>query len=581
MRRIFILFALLIVAFELRAEQVTSERATEVAREVLGGVTRSQDMLVVWDSSLFAQTRVERVEPTFYVVTPSSGAGFVVVAGDDVVAPVLAYSETSFAPLSDNLPKNFEAWLRYVDRVVREARTSGVKPCNAVAQLWSEGYQPVEALMLNTARWSQMAPYNDQCPLDDGARSLTGCTQTAMAIIMKHHRWPQSGKGSTIEYTTQTKGIYVPSRDLNHSYDWDNMLETYVEGEYDDAEAYAVATIMADLGYAFKAEYTANDTAAMPDMNVLYKNFGYSPASRIVSPTFNISYDYWVELLRRELEANRPIFYVGYTSDMAGHAFVLDGVDANDYFHTNWGWNGLYDGFFMLDNLTLDQYHFSDTHWAVLGMHPMRDGEIDNGLSLASSGLSISETQFERGKEFRVESLSVVNNTLLLLSGELRVGVCDAQGEWKSWATDAVKFLLLSGHQTSEQNLRAVVEQDIELGDRLCAFYRIDGSEKWFRMYSSSEGATDEVVMKYAPIGDTTSMSYDKSTGLVILEYDEDVKSALYSFSNDYVESGVTITRGRMVIDTQYLASESEYTILLRREGVEDKYIRFKINKAQ
>jgi hypothetical protein len=76
-------------------------------------------------------------------------------------------------------------------------------------------------------------------------------------------------------------------------------------------------------------------------------------------------------------------------------------------------------------------------------------------------------------------------------------------------------------------------------------------------------------------------MSYDKSTGLVILEYDEDVKSALYSFSNDYVESGVTITRGRMVIDTQYLASEAEYTILLRREGVEDKYIRFKINKAQ
>jgi hypothetical protein len=235
----------------------------------------------------------------------------------------------------------------------------------------------------------------------------------------------------------------------------------------------------------------------------------------------------------------------------------------------------------MLDNLTLDQYHFSDTHWAVLGMHPMRDGEIDNGLSLASSGLSISETQFERGKEFYVESLSVVNNTLLLLSGELRVGVCDAKGEWKSWATDAVKFLLLSGHQTSEQNLRAVVEQDIELGDRLCAFYRIDGSEKWFRMYSSSEGATDEVVMKYAPIGDTTSMSYDKSTGLVILEYDVDVKSALYSFSNDYVESGVTITRGCMVIDTQYLASEAEYTILLRREGVEDKYIRFKINKAQ
>lgn len=548
---------------------------------MLGGVTRSQDMHVVWDSSLFAQTRVERVEPTFYVVTPSSGAGFVVVAGDDVVAPVLAYSQVSFAPLSNNLPKNFEAWLRYVDRVVREARTAGIKPNSAVAQLWNETYEPVDALMLNTARWSQVAPYNDQCPIESDAHSLTGCTQTAMAIIMRHHRWPERAKGVTEPYTTMY-GLDVPVRDLNHSYDWDNMIDTYVEGEYNDTQANAVATIMADLGHAFKANYTALDTAASPDMNVLYKNFGYSPASRIVISTNpGMSYDYWVTLLRRELEANRPIFYVGYTSDNAGHAFVLDGVDANDYFHANWGWNGLYDGFFLLDNLTLDSYHFTESHWAVLGMHPMRDGEIDNGLSLASSGLSISETQFERGKEFRVESISVVNNTLLLLSGELRVGVCDAQGEWKSWATDAVKFLLLSSHQTSEQNLRAVVEQDIELGDRLCAFYRIDGSEKWFRMYSSTEGATDEVVMKYAPIGDTTSMSYDKSTGLVILEYDEDVKSALYSFSNEYIESGVTITKGRMVLDTNYLSSEVEYTILLRREGVEDKNIRFKINKAE
>lgn len=581
MKRIFLLFALLVVAFELRAEQVTSERAKEVAREVLGGVTRSQDMHVVWDSSLFAQTRVERVEPTFYVVTPSSGAGFVVVAGDDVVAPVLAYSQVSFAPLSNNLPKNFEAWLRYVDRVVREARTAGIKPNSAVAQLWNETYEPVDALMLNTARWSQVAPYNDQCPIESDAHSLTGCTQTAMAIIMRHHRWPERAKGVTEPYTTM-HGLDVPARDLNHSYDWDNMIDTYVEGEYNDTQANAVATIMADLGHAFKANYTALDTAASPDMSVLYNNFGYSPASRIVISTNpGMSYDYWVTLLRRELEANRPIFYVGYTSDNAGHAFVLDGVDANDYFHANWGWNGLYDGFFLLDNLTLDSYHFTESHWAVLGMHPMRDGEVDNALSLASAGLTISETQFEKNREFSIESITVVNNSLLIFNGEVRVGVCDSRGEWKSWASDAVKFYLLSGHQDSRQGIRAVVESDIEAGDRLCAFYRIDGSEKWFRMYSSTEGATDEVVMKYAPIGDTTSMSYDKSTGLVILEYDEDVKSALYSFSNDYVESGVTITRGRMVIDTQYLASEAEYTILLRREGVEDKYIRFKINKAE
>ena len=291
MKRIFLLLALLLCASELRAEQVTSDKARDVARMVLGADTRSGDMHVVWDSSLFAHTRVERIEPTFYVVAPTSGLGFVIVAGDDVVAPVLAYSEMCYAPLSDNLPKNFEAWLRYVDRVVREARTAGIKPNSAVAQLWNETYEPVDALMLNTACWSQVAPYNDQCPLDDGARSLTGCTQTAMAIIMRHHRWPERAKGVTEPYTTMY-GLDVPARDLNHSYDWDNMIDTYVEGGYNDTQANAVATIMADLGYAFKANYTALDTAAWPDMSVLYNNFGYSPASRIVISTNpGMSYD--------------------------------------------------------------------------------------------------------------------------------------------------------------------------------------------------------------------------------------------------------------------------------------------------
>lgn len=281
MRRIFILVALLVVAFELRAEQVTSERATEVAREVLGGVTRSQDMHVAWDSSLFAQTRVERIEPTFYVVTPTSGEGFVIVAGDDAIAPVLAYSTSYAAPIAKVLPPNFEGWLRYVDSVVRYAREHNIVADKATAQLWSEGYTPVDAIMLNTARWSQMAPYNDQCPLDDGARSLTGCTQTAMAVIMYHNRWPECAKGVTEAYTTMY-GLDVPERDLNHSYDWDNMLETYVEGEYNDVQAEAVAVLMADLGHAFKANYTATDTGAFPDMLALYEKFSYSPASSMM-----------------------------------------------------------------------------------------------------------------------------------------------------------------------------------------------------------------------------------------------------------------------------------------------------------
>ena len=579
MKRIFTLLLILsTIVATAHAEQVSADRAMDIARNVLGQTTRSNSLYVAWDSSLFAQTRVERIEPTFYVVTPTSGEGFVIVAGDDAIAPVLAYSTSYAAPIAKVLPPNFEGWLRYVDSVVRYAREHNIVADKATAQLWSEGYTPVDAIMLNTARWSQLEPYNIYCPIDNGQHCLTGCTQTAMAVIMYHNRWPERAKGVTEAYTT-AYGLDVAERDPNHSYDWDNMLETYVEGEYNDAQAEAVAVLMADLGHAFKADYTSTETGAFPDMLALYEKFSYSPASYMMMRD-NYSDSFWNTLLRNEIEANRPIFYSGYTVEDAGHAFVLDGVDANDYFHVNWGWGGVYDGFFLINNLLLDVYLFDTSHWAVLGMHPMRDGEVDNWLCLVGSGLKLSTTEFERGVPFNIESITLGNYSQLDFKGKIRVGVCDVYGEFKSWATEAQNLELPSIYGGGCGAMTAVIESDIIAGDRLVVYYCADGTDMWYRIMPMVEDACAEVVLKYAPIGDTTSMSFDKESGLLVVDYDDDVKSALYLL-REYVESGVTITRGRMVVDTKLLNSDAEYTILLRREGVEDKNIRFKINKEQ
>lgn len=581
MRRLFtLIFSLCALVGVVRAERVSPERAEKVARQILGEATRSGDLFVAWDSSIFAPTRVELVDPTFYVVSPSSGLGFVIVAGDDNVAPILAYSTTYRAPISGNLPKNFEGWLRYVDGVVRHLRDKGVKADSATAQLWSQSYTPVDALMLNTARWSQTAPYNNECPIDGDAHSLTGCTQTAMAIIMNHHRWPERAKGTTEAYTTKY-GLDVASRSLNHAYDWDNMLETYVDGEYNDLEASAVATIMADLGHAFKAEYTATDTGAMPNMLSLYENFSYSPASAIIVRNGN-SDSYWKGVLRRELEANRPIFYAGYTAEWAGHAFVLDGVDANDYFHVNWGWGGVYDGFFLLDSLTLgEEYLFDTQHWAVLGMHPMRDGEVDNWLVLSSTGLSVNTREYQRDEQFTIKSISYSNLSQLSFKGEMRVGVCSASGERKSWATEPFGVDIGTNYATSEQNIPAIVRDEIIAGDYLAVFYKSNGSESWFRMYGSAESATDRVVMRYPLIGDTTSLSFDKESGVLVVEYDDDVRSALYLLG-EYVETGVTITTDRMIVDTSLLSKGASYTIyLVRHASEESKSIMFTLNDSK
>ena len=554
------------------AKEVSPERALRVATELFGEATRGGNLELWWDSGALDSTRAEGEAPTFYVITPSSGVGFVIVAGDDAVRPILGYSTTYSIASAELLPANFEGWLRYIDTTIRKVRSDGIVANNVVAQLWSEEYKPVGAKMLNTARWSQLAPYNNHCPLDGDVHSLTGCTQTAMAIIMYHHRWPLRAKGVTESYTT-ANGIYVPARDLNHAYDWDAMLETYTEGNYSDAAAEAVAVLMADLGYAFKAEYTAVDTGAFPDMLALYEKFGYSPASNITLRR-NFSNDYWVAMLRREIEASRPVFYAGYTSEGAGHAFVLDGVDDNNYFHVNWGWGGLCDGFFAVDNLTLQQYLFDTQHWAVLGMHPMRDGEIDNWLYLTSAGLKASTTTFERGVEFEISPISVGNYSQLPFKGEVRVALCSANGEVKSWATESQHIDLPSMYGASCHAMSAVINEDIAEGDRLSLFYRSDSSQRWFKVEPYTESACSEIVVKYAPIGSTTSMSFDKISGELVVDYDDDVKSALY-LSGEYIERGVTISKGIMRVDTKQLERGATYTIYLERKGVESKSIMF------
>ena len=572
MRRILILLAVVLSSiFVVEAKEVSPDVAKSIAREVLGA-TRGGDVTVAWDSSALGVTRSANDTPTFYVVTAQSGSGFVIVSGDDSIAPILAYSTQYAAPAAEVLPANFEGWLHYIDSAVRYAREHNIVADKATAEKWSEGYQPVAATMLNTARWSQMAPYNNYCPIDGDAHSLTGCTQTAMAIIMYHNRWPERAKGVTEAYTTMY-GLEVLARDLNHAYDWDNMIETYVEGEYNDAQAEAVAVLMADLGHAFKAEYTAVDTGAFPDMLALYEKFGYSPASSMTMRN-NYSNSFWNSLLRNEIESNRPVFYAGYTADDAGHAFVLDGVDANDYFHVNWGWGGIYDGFFLIDNLLLGEFLFDTKQWAVFGMHPVRDGEIDNWLYLISSGMKLSATEYEKGVPFDIESISIGNYSLLDFKGEVRVGVCDKYGEIKSWATEPRSLDLPARYGGGCGVMTAVIENDIVVGDRLAVFYRASGSDKWFKMTPFAEDACAEIVLKYAPIGDTTSMSYDKATGVLVVKYDDDVKSALYKLG-EYVETGVSITKGCMVLDTKQLQRDATYTIYLERKDVEQKGIMF------
>ena len=136
--------------------------------------------------------------PAYYVFGCTDSEGFVIVAGDDAVMPVLGYSFDSSFPQTD-LPVNLKLWLQGISEEIAEKRrapTYGSTQSNSLAQRWTTVRAGQAVVELETAKWDQANPYNWLCPHIAGKETYTGCTATATAIVMRYHQWPKAGSGT-------------------------------------------------------------------------------------------------------------------------------------------------------------------------------------------------------------------------------------------------------------------------------------------------------------------------------------------------------------------------------------------------
>ena len=264
------LLMLLMCAPSLQAKRVNEASAAHIAKRFIRladkGVKRMMPAKAAKQSS---------EEQPYYIFTGADGKGFVIVAADDVARPILGYSVDGVISDNAELPAPMEDWLSSVSKQIMQAREQGVTQTAEVAQEWNADSVGTTIVQLQTAKWNQFAPYNNQCPMDKGSRSITGCACTAHAILMKYYGYPLAGRGTTPAYITNTKKILVPERDLNHAYDWDNMPMEYLNGQYNEEQANSVAMLMADIGAAIQADYAKEVTQAAVGKSGLYKYFDY------------------------------------------------------------------------------------------------------------------------------------------------------------------------------------------------------------------------------------------------------------------------------------------------------------------
>ena len=73
----------------------------------------------------------------FYVFGAENNEGFVIVAGDDRITPVLGYSHTNGFS-ADNMPPNLKWWLGEYAKQIQFAIDNNIEPTTEVTQQWAQ-----------------------------------------------------------------------------------------------------------------------------------------------------------------------------------------------------------------------------------------------------------------------------------------------------------------------------------------------------------------------------------------------------------------------------------------------------------
>ena len=415
--RKFIFLASLLLAITAIAAPVTPDKAQQAASQFMqqhrSGVTLKSTPV-----SLPRRMMANAQQSPYYIFNTTDNKGFVIVSGDDRTRNILGYTDNgSFDP--NNIPPNMKEMLENYAQEMVMLDQLGITGENVTVP--HPTHNSISPMI--TSHWDQGAPYWNQCPefldLDENGdtiseRAYTGCVATSMAQIMNYYKFPL--------YCTQTIPSYEMVYYWNEDYyvtdtdplspiifDWDNMKDNYTGAET-EAEKNAVAWLMLYAGCAAHMNYGANASSTSDPYIPTAFNDYFNYDAKLVYRSDYEQAD-WEEMIYQELFEGRPIIYNGRSGTGGGHSFVCDGYAYGDYFHINWGWGGLGDGYFVLSVLnpyagggvasvsSAEGYNIDQT--AIIGIAPGYSGHqevVDHRLTVWNMYYTGSRT-FERSED--------------------------------------------------------------------------------------------------------------------------------------------------------------------------------------
>ena len=526
----FLLVLLLALGYSsLQAKRITQWQAQQQAYSFWG-----KQMPQKARAKSRAATTASRSD-AYYVFNNDAG-GFVIIAGDDAVTPVLGYTSTGSFD-AENLPDGLKDLLKSYERQIAALGDNYVANQTATRAAFTG------EKLLNTAEWNQMAPFNKYTPNN----YVTGCVATAGAIVMKHHGYPAKGTGSH-SYTWNGKTL---SANFEHTYDWASMPAKY-DGT-NDAAFDGVARLMADLGVAVEMQYNKDGSGAYIGnlVTALQKYYGYSKLSHLMAIE-DVGAEAWNGRLREEIDANRPVLYAASDPNTGGgHAFVIDGYK-DESFSVNWGWGGLCDGFYKIGALnpesegkpTGEKYNVGQS--AVFGMEPSDGTEKISDLKfLKVTGemqtLNMNITDVKKGQKGVIFSMPIINNGDQTFTGELAVVLMNAKGEMREIVAPSSEYNAIKGLKPGyyRSGLTFVIQStmDAEPGDYLAVVVKEEGSSEYIELYDRNFERQRLPATGYEPLTFEIKRNISKGAAL-------EPVSKYYDPSNYY--------NGKPIIGTYY-----------------------------
>lgn len=420
-------------AREIHSSQVKLEAA--VKADKLKNIADRQIFYLVEDGDLLDSEPVGKTVLAY--VAAYSPSGFVVVAGDDGILPILAFdADTTFRwddPernfLRHFLLKNIPARWQHMQAKKQQAVTIETHPMwnylrakKASTKSLDDVYPedspedgPMSTLLWATANWDQGWPYNTTVVANNGNTGgiPTGCTATAMAIKMRYHSWPATGNGSN-SYS-DNEGSVRFSHNVNfgsQSYNWAAMPTTNLT-----AANQGVADLMYHCGVAVEMNYEVGGSGAWLTLTSMNTNYRYKG-------TIDRRSDHNPPMIESIL-AGLPVILSSST-----HTVVADGYrdDQSPYFHINAGWGGSSNGWYNLDQLpgtdkTVDRsYPYSSPNNYIFvnnGFSGTENGNLQNPYNTISEG--IAATPVNGQLWVKTGSYSGVGNAPVLFSTPMTI----------------------------------------------------------------------------------------------------------------------------------------------------------------